>query len=56
MANYSLNKGLKQFGSKGYKATMAEIKQLHEREVFKPIDVRTLTPQEKFKAMESLIF
>ena len=35
---------------------MAKIKQMHKREVLKPIDVRTLALQEKHKAMESLIF
>ena len=29
IATFSLNKGIKQFGSKGYEATMAGIKQLH---------------------------
>jgi hypothetical protein len=37
--SYSLKNGLKEFGSKGYISTIAEIKQLHRREVFRPIKI-----------------
>jgi hypothetical protein len=53
---YSLKKGLKQFGKKGYDAALGEIKQLHDRVVFKPINVADLTQQERKRALESLIF
>jgi hypothetical protein len=53
---YTLKKGLKQFGQKGYQAAHGEMKQLHDRAVFKPIDVKSLTSSEKERAMESLIF
>jgi Reverse transcriptase (RNA-dependent DNA polymerase) len=53
---YSLKKGLKHFGTKGYEAAIGEMKQLHERAVFIPVDVNTLTQQEKKRAMDSLIF
>jgi hypothetical protein len=54
--SYSLMKGLKKFGRKGREAAYKEMKQLHERVVFKPIKVAELTEQEKRRAMESLIF
>ena len=53
---YSLIKGLKKFGDKGYDAAFGEMKQLHDREVFRPINVSEMTPLEKKRAMESLIF
>ena len=53
---YSLNKGLKKFGERGYEAAFSEMKQLHERGVFAPRDINSLTQQEKRRAMESLIF
>jgi hypothetical protein len=34
LETYSLKKGLKHFGSKGYDAALGEIKQLHDRMVF----------------------
>jgi hypothetical protein len=53
---FSLKKGLKQIGEKGFKAAFDEIKQLHDWAVFKPIHVNKLAHQEKVRAMESLIF
>ena len=52
---YSLIKGLKKFGEKGRKAAFKEIKQLHDRIVFKPIHVSELTNLERRRAMENLI-
>ena len=54
--SYSLMKGLKKFGQKGRDAAYKEMKQLHDRVVFKPIRVEDLTEMEKQRAMESLIF
>ncbi|KAI2506113.1 Reverse transcriptase (RNA-dependent DNA polymerase) [Fragilaria crotonensis] len=54
--SYSLMRGLKKFGNKGREAAYKEMKQLHERVVFKPIKVAELTEQERQRAMESLIF
>ena len=53
---YTLNKGIKKFGDRGYEAAYKEVEQLHKRMVFEPIDVNTLTPQERKRALESLIF
>jgi hypothetical protein len=56
LETYSLNKGLKAFGKKGYNAALSEIQQLHDRVVFRPIHVNDLSQQEKNRAMESLVF
>ena len=44
---YSLSKGIKEFGEKGHQAAREEMKQLHERIVFKPILIEELTNIEK---------
>ena len=46
---------IKKFGDKGSEAATKEMKQLHDRKVFKPIMSSELTPQERRRAMESLI-
>ena len=53
---YSLKKGIKKFGDKGKQAALKEMKQLHNRECFKPIHKDTLNPTERKRALESLIF
>jgi hypothetical protein len=53
---FSLKKGLQKFGHKGHEAANDEMKQLIERGVFKPVDISTLSQQEKKRAMDSLIF
>ena len=53
---YTLKGGLKKFGDKAYKATLGEMKQLHDRICFEPIDPKNLSPSERKRAMESLIF
>ena len=53
---YSLMKSLKKFDQTGRDAAYKEMKQLHERVVFKSIKVEDLTELEKRRAMESLIF
>jgi hypothetical protein len=53
---YSLMKGIKEFGDKCHQAAYNEMKQLHDRIVFKPIAIEELSTIEKRRAMESLIF
>lgn len=53
---YLLKKGLQKLGESGYKAADKEVDQLHRRNCFSPMDVSTLTPEEKRKAMEALMF
>ena len=53
---YILQKGLKKFGDEGRKAATKEADQLHNRNCFTPISVKDLTPEEKRKAQEALMF
>jgi hypothetical protein len=56
LQTYSLMKAVKKFGNKGKEAALDEMKQLHDRVVFEPISVEEMTPLERKRAMESLIF
>lgn len=53
---YIVNKGLKLFGDRGKDAANKELKQLHDRECFAPILISELTPSEKKKAQEGIMF
>jgi hypothetical protein len=53
---FSLKQGIRKFGERGKQAAMKELRQLHDRVVFEPVDVSKLTSDDKRKAMESLIF
>ena len=53
---YIYKQGLKKFGDRGREAGHVEMKQLHDRECFTPVDVSTLTPTEKKRAVEALMF
>jgi hypothetical protein len=53
---YSLPKGIKRFGENGVKAVNKEMRQLHDRDSWKPIYKDELSKMEKTRAMESLIF
>ena len=56
VVTYSLKKGIKQFGEKGRKSALKEMKQLHDRECFKPIKKESMSKTERKRALESLIF
>jgi hypothetical protein len=47
---------MKKFGDKGAQAATKELDQLHQRNCFTPIDVSTMTPSEKKKAQQALMF
>jgi len=53
---YSLKKAIKKFGKKAEQSATKEMKQLHDRVCFKPINPTEMTADERKKAMESLIF
>ena len=55
LQTYSLNKGIKKFGHRGYNSTFREMLQLHQRTAFTPLYVNELIPEEKKRALESLI-
>jgi hypothetical protein len=56
LKTYSLKQGIKQFGLKGVVAAHKELKQLHDRVAFEPININEMTTLERKRAMESLIF
>ena len=56
LVTHSLQKGIKKFQKKGHDAAKDEMKQLHDRECWTPIKVDTMSPTEKEKALESLMF
>jgi hypothetical protein len=53
---YMLKRGIKKYGERGSEAAMKELDQLHQRNCFTPIDINKLTPSEKRKAQEALMF
>ena len=53
---YLLQKGLKVFGESGREAAIKEVKQLLQRTCFVPLSVKELTPEERRKAMEAILF
>jgi len=53
---YTLNRGIKRFGMDAKRSAFKEMKQLHDRIVFKPVRIEDLTELEKKRATESLIF
>jgi hypothetical protein len=52
----NVNKGLKQFGQKGAEAVIEEMRQLHYRNVIKPVYHDSLTKEERQKALRYLMF
>ena len=56
MTQLSLEQGLKGFGDKGKKAALKEITQLHDMSAFFPRDPKSLTREERVKALSTLIF
>jgi len=53
---YSLKAGIKKFGEQGGKAALDEMKQIHDRVVFRPIRIENMSETERKHAMESLMF
>ena len=53
---YSIANGLKKLGGRAFNSAYTKMEQLHERDCFKPIDMRTMAQSERKKAMELLIF
>ena len=53
---YFLQKGLKKFGARGKEAVIKEIKQLHNRNSFKLLQVSKMSTQERRRAIEALMF
>ena len=56
LETYNLRKGIQKFGERGREAAHKEMKQLHDRVCFRPINPGTMTETERKRALESLIF
>jgi hypothetical protein len=56
LTQYSVKRGLKEFGEKGASAVVKEMKQLHDRHVGEPVKANLLTSGEKRRALEYLMF
>lgn len=56
MTQYSVKRGLKEFGDAGAAAVIKEMKQLDERGVIRPCMADSLTREEKHRALQYLMF
>ena len=56
LTQYTLKKGLQVFGPKGTEAVFSEMKQLHDRNVCEPVHVKSLSSEQKNKALGYLMF
>ena len=56
LVHYSMNAGLKKFKEKGEAGVSKELKQLHDMEVFRPVEEGSLSKKEKDKAVALLMF
>jgi hypothetical protein len=56
LVHYSMNAGIKKFKEKGEAGVTKELTQMHDMNVFRPIEVESLTYDEKKKALSSLMF
>ena len=56
LTQHSLSKGLRMYGKQDEFASKKELKQLHDMEMFQPIDPDILTVEKKQKAIASLMF
>jgi hypothetical protein len=54
--SYIIQCGLKKFGQRGADAASKEINQLHQRNCFTSIDVASMTPEERGKSIDALMF
>jgi hypothetical protein len=56
MMQLSLKAGLKKWGKRGEESAMKEMKQMHDLQAFFPRDPKTMTREQRIKALSSLIF
>jgi hypothetical protein len=56
MTQYNLKQGIKKFGTKGKDAVVAELRQLHNRDVMEPVDKYDLIAEERRGALRYLMF
>ena len=56
LTQYSMNKGIKLFGTKGTDAVETELRQLRDRKVIKPVLPADLSKEQKCKSLAYLMF
>ena len=56
LVHYSTNAGIKKFKAKGESGVTKELTQMHDMNMFRPIEVESLTYDEKKKALSLLMF
>ena len=56
MTQLSLKQGIRAWGDDAINAVKKEVQQMHDKKVYKPVKVGTLTRQEKLAALRSIIF
>jgi hypothetical protein len=56
MTQYSMKKGIKEFGEAGVDAVLVELQQLHDRDVLEPQTANEMTREEKHAALNYLMF
>ncbi len=54
--HYSMNAGIQKFETKGEAGVTKELTQMHDMSVFRPIEVESLTYDERKKALSLLMF
>ena len=55
LTKYGMRKGLQVFGDQGLAAVKKEIQQFHDLDVITPINVKTMTKQQKSRALSYLM-
>jgi len=53
---YSFKKGMELYGDRAEKATIKELKQIHEMDTYTPMDAKKLSREEKNKALSAMLF
>jgi hypothetical protein len=56
LVTYSLKKGLKKYGKKGYDEAFGEMKQLHDHIASRSVDIDDVKTKKRQRPLESLIF
>ena len=56
LATYNIKKAVEEYGNEGTQSMLKEMKQLHDKDVFEPMDYNSLNERQKSKILRSLMF
>ena len=56
LTQYNLKPGLRKFGTRGEKAALKEMTQLHIMDTWTPMDAGKLSQEQRMRALSSLLF